>query len=162
MIYGFTVENHLGESLKFTLSDANPDHGLIVKEITGLGPVKAAINISDYATYDGGQFNSARAEKRNITITFKIRGNYEEHIGAVEYSRQLTYKYFPLKKRVHLIFDQFDHRCVDTYGYVESNEPNIFSDDEETTISILCDDPYFYKYGFGSVQKTDFSSHHKK
>ena len=158
MIYGFTVENYLGKSLKFTLSDGTPAHGLIVKEITGLGPPKATINTTDYATEDGGQFNSARAEKRTITITFKIVGNYNEQIGAVEYSRDLTYQYFPLKKRVHLIFDQFDHRSADIYGYVESNEPNIFSDDEEATISIVCDDPYFYKYGLGAIQTTRFSA----
>ena len=156
MIYGFTVENYLGKSLKFTLSDGTPTHGLIVKEITGLGPVKATINTSDYATEDGGQYNSARAEKRTITITFKIEGNYNEQIGAVEYSRDLTYKYFPLKKRVHLIFDQMDHRSADIYGYVESNEPNVFSEDEETTISIVCDDPWFYKYGLGAHQTTRF------
>jgi len=57
--------------------------------------------------------------------------------------RQLSYKYFPLKKRLKLLVET-DNRSCYTYGYVESNEPNIFSKNETTQISIICPDPYFY------------------
>ncbi|MDD4429552.1 MAG: phage tail family protein, partial [Paludibacter sp.] len=40
-----------------------------------------------------------------------------------------------------------DNRIVKTTGYVESNEPNIFSSQEGSQISIICPDPHFYSAG---------------
>lgn len=138
MIKSVIITNYLGESAKIELSNGDPEHGMIISNITGLGPPKANINMTDLATMDGSLFNSARLEKRNIVISM-IFG----FAPTIEDSRQRTYKYFPIKKPLTLIIET-DNRIVETIGIVESNEPNIFSKDENNQISLVCDDPYFY------------------
>ena len=48
------------------------------------------------------------------------------------------------------------NRYVKIKGYVESNEPDIFSSQEDTQISIICPDPYFYSAGEDGNNVTDF------
>nr|NHJ86006.1 phage tail family protein [Asgard group archaeon] len=55
--------------------------------------------------------------------------------------RQKIYKYFPLKKKIKILIES-DNRTAYVYGYVESNEINIFSEDEESIISVLCPESY--------------------
>src|SRR5699024_3353657 len=63
----------------------------------------------------------------------------------------------PLKKSVELTIET-DNRYVKTTGYVESNEPNIFSSQEGTQISIICPDPYFYSAREDGNNVTNFYS----
>ena len=42
-----------------------------------------------------------------------------------------------------MIFET-DNRMCETTGWVESNEPTIFSREEGCQISVICPDPYFY------------------
>lgn len=140
MIKSVTVTNFKNESLKLTLT--NPEEsGLIIESIDGLGPSKATINSTELATMDGSIYNSARQEERNIVMHLIMM-----HQPTIEDARQKIYKYFPLKKLVKIRIDT-DNRYVETEGYVESNEPDIFSDQESTQISIICPDPYFYGIG---------------
>lgn len=138
MIKSVTITNYLGESVKIDLADGDPKHGMIIKSITGLGPPRANVNMTDLATLDGSLFNSARVEKRNIVISM-----FFSFAPTIEDSRQRTYKYFPIKKPLKFLIET-DNRIVETVGVVETNEPDIFSKDETNQISILCDDPYFY------------------
>ena len=135
MIKTVKITNYRGEVL--TLDLANPySSGLAVTNIDGLGPEKASINTVEIASNDGAMFNSARVESRNIVMSLRFVGT------NVEECRRLTYKFFPLKKT--LTFEVItDERQVAITGYVESNEPNIFSKTENTKISIICPDPYF-------------------
>lgn len=137
MIKAITVTNYIGESL--TIELAKPENsGFIVKEITGLGPSKATISTTALATTDGAVFNGARLEPRNIVLTLDL-----SLAADAEELRQLTYRYFPIKK--HLTFGvETKGRKLEAYGYVESNEPDIFSSGETVQISIVCPDPYFY------------------
>lgn len=137
MINSVTVTNYLGNSITLTLSSPE-ESGLIVKEITGLGPSDANINTTEVATQDGSIYNSARLNERNIVFDLQFL-----HKPDIESTRHLTYKYFPIKKRVKLTFNT-DYRDTYIYGYVEKNEPDIFSKDEGCQISIICPDPYFY------------------
>ena len=137
MINSFTVTNQLGESLEVILREPEKS-GLYVESIEGLGPVKASINTTDLASADGALFNSARLSTRNIVITLGMLFD-----PTVEDSRQKAYRFFPVKSKVTLCFNT-DRRTVTTVGYVESNDPNIFSKDETTQISIVCPDPFFY------------------
>ena len=137
MIKSVTVTNYLGESIKLELGFPEKS-GFLIQSITGLGPSKADINVSEIATNDGSIYNSARTTTRNIVFTLGFLFN-----PTIEDMRQLSYKYFPLKKRVLLLFET-DNRTCEIYGYVESNEPDIFSSQETTKISIICPDPYFY------------------
>ena len=137
MIKSVTVINYLNE--KLTLELMRPEKsGFVVKKIDGLGPVKANINTTDVSTRDGSSYNSARTSQRNIVI-------YLQYLfqGSIEDMRLKSYRYFPLKKPISLIVET-DNRTLKIDGYVESNEPDIFSKDEGTQISIICPNPYFY------------------
>ena len=140
MIKSVTVMNYLNEIIKITLNDPEPEHGLIITSINGLGPAKANINTTDIATNDGSIYNSARLEERNIVFDFLFIPPTDKRIEDV---RQLTYKYFPEKKQLTMLFET-DNRTLMCTGYVESNEPNIFSKDEGASVSVICPDPYFY------------------
>ena len=148
MIKSITVTNYVGEETKFEL--ANPgSSGFIVRKADGLGPAKATINVSDLSTADGSIFNSSRIETRNILIHLKFMwGDDVEDSGidTIEDVRQLSYKIFPLKKWVDLVIET-DNRTSRTRGWVESNDPDIFSSDEGSGVSIICPDPILYKTG---------------
>lgn len=139
MIKAITVTNYLGESIKLELTRPEVS-GFVVKSITGLGPGTATINTSDVITNDGGLFNSARLSKRNIVISLAYLWKNEQ---SIEDARQLSYKYFPIKRKVNLVFET-DNRIAEIDGYVETNDPTIFSNTEGSDISIICPDPYFH------------------
>lgn len=144
MIKSVTVTNYLNESLKLELRRPNKS-GLAVKSITGLGPVNATINTTDISTDDGAIYTSARLGSRNIVISLGFLWD-----PLIEDARHKTYKYFPLKKSVNLVVET-DRRIAEINGYVETNEPDIFSSDEGNSISIICPNPHFYAYG-GAVR----------
>jgi hypothetical protein len=145
MLKAITATNYLGESLRLDL--ARPEYsGFVVKSVTGLGPGKANINTSDISTTDGGLFNSARLPVRNIVLSLEfmeVFSRLDQWSQTIEEARLMSYKIFPIKRPVTLIFET-DKRTVEISGYVESNEPTIFSKNEGSEISIICPDPYFY------------------
>ena len=145
MIKSITVTNYLGDSIKLELGRPEQS-GFLIKSISGLGPSKANINTTEVSTNDGSLFNSARLNQRNIVFEFIFVESINRE--SIEDIRQKSYKYFPIKKNVDLLIET-DNRIVKTTGYVESNEPNIFSSQEGAQISIICPDPYFY-----STEKT--------
>lgn len=133
MIKNITIVNHLGESLALKLDNASHS-GFIIKSIDGLGPVKGTINVSNLATIDGGIYNSARKDSRNIVFTFI----YDMSAGeTIEEIRHRSYKYFPLKQCITVIIET-DTRVLKTSGYVESDEQIIFEEQTGTQISIIC------------------------
>ena len=144
MIQSFTVTNPNGKSMVCEL--ANPwKEGLAVASIDGLGPGQATINVADISSMDGGLFNSARKGIRNIVISLIF---VDHDTLSIEDIRRKCYAYFPLKKLVKLKFVTNTGGLNKEYfidGYVESNEPVIFSSQEGSTISIICNKPYFYK-----------------
>lgn len=139
MIKSVTVTNYINDSIKIELKSPETT-GFIVDEggITGLGPAYAYINTTEFATTDGAVFNSAKASSRNIVMNLLFMES-----PTIEAVRQRSYKYFPLKRRIKILIEA-DNRVCETYGYVESNDPSIFSKREGTQISIICPDPYFY------------------
>lgn len=137
MIKAITVTNYLGDSIKLDLM--RPElSGLIVESVTGLGPGTANINTSEIATNDGAIYNSGKVQSRNIVISLRFMWK-----DTIEDVRHLTYKYFPLKRKLALLIET-DNRNAEIEGYVESNDPTIFSQDEGTDISIICPYPFFY------------------
>lgn len=150
MIRTLEIINYLDEKLKYTF--ANPqDVGFVITSITGLGAGKANINVTDIATNDGGVFNSSRVQSRNIIISLSYLWK-----NTIEDVRQLTYKYFPIKKKIRLVFET-DNRYAEIEGYVESNEPSIFSKESGATISIICPNPFFCSYGYHGINTTIFN-----
>ena len=151
MLKTVEVINYLGDSIILDLR--NPaSSGFLIKEIEGLGPVTSDINVTDLATNDGGIFNSSRLQTRNIVFTLQYLFN-----PTIEDMRRKSYKYFPTKKELTLIFET-DSRKAAITGYVESNEIDFFSKDEGSQISIICPDPYFYSVSdSGEDDSTVFS-----
>lgn len=137
MIRSIKIINFLGDSINLSLFSPE-ESGLIIKSISGLGPAKATINTTDISFSDGAAYNSARVGSRNIVFSFMFLPN-----DTIEDTRLLTYRYFPIKRKVRMIFET-DNRTAEIAGYVESNEPDIFSKEEGCQISIVCPDPYFY------------------
>lgn len=140
MIKSITVTNHLNESIKLELGFPERS-GFLIQEISGLGPVKADINVSELSNVDGSIYNSARLPSRNIVFKLVLLES-----PTIEDTRQKSYKFFPIKKRVRLLIET-TNRTAEIFGYVESNEPIIFSKQETTQISIVCPNPYFYSEG---------------
>lgn len=138
MIKSITVTNHYGESLELIL--ARPElSGFAVLFAEGLGPPKSTINTTAASTGDGAIFNSARMTQRNITLDLLFISNGYE---TIENIRHKSYKFFPVKKKIKLQIEA-DTRTTFIEGYVESNEPTIFSSNEGCQISIICPNPYF-------------------
>lgn len=150
MIKSISVMNYLGESMTLELRFPEKS-GFLVQEIEGLGPVKGDINTTSITSGDGSQFNSARVGERNIVLKLKFLEK-----PTIEDTRLLSYRYFPVKKYVLLVIET-DRRSAMISGYVESNEPDIFSDSEGCQISIICPNPYFYSVGEDSLNTVVFS-----
>ena len=75
MIKSITVTNYLGESLKMELT--NPyDSGFAITDITGIGPGKADINVTELTSSDGALHNSSRLVRlsvKNLTSIFQSK-----------------------------------------------------------------------------------------
>lgn len=150
MINKVVITNRNGEILTIDLADVEPESGLFISEIKGIGPVKASINMTDLATQDGAKYNSARAEKRNIVMSVIYL------CDDAETARLLTYKYFPLKQPITFHIET-TNRKAEVTGYIESNEPDIFKEEANAQISIVCDSAYFKDVGDYGVQEIPFS-----
>ncbi len=137
-------------SLTFNLG--SDDSGYIVENIEGLGPVKAELTSTTYASFDGDRFQSARRGTRNIVLTIKINPYFD-----VEALRDRVYATVMPKDEVKLqVIKNGVVYSID--GYVESVEPVIFSKEPKLTISIMCFQPDFMYptaynvYGSGSTE----------
>lgn len=152
MIKAFTITNYLGDSI--TLEMGRPAQtGFLIRKVSGLGPVKANINAVEISTSDGALFNSARLNKRNIVFDLVFVESVLKE--SIEDIRQKSYKYFPIKRDISIVIET-DNRIVRTSGYVESNEPDIFSEQENAQISVICPDPFFYSAGEDGTMETVF------
>lgn len=125
-----SVRNHKGELLKLTDS-AFAD----VINIIGLNPTPANLILTELAGVDGARYNSGRRQQRNVVITLAYR-------PPIENNRNAIYKYFPTNTAVRLYLVS-ESRNVYIDGYVESNEVELFSQNEQSQISVICPDPYF-------------------
>ena len=144
MIKKVTVYQKQDQSDAFTMVLTSPTNvsnatGFVIDKIDGLGPVEADINTTEMVV-DGDLFNSARVGKRNIVMDLAF---YSETGTGIEEVRQKSYKLFPMKKQVYIEIET-DNHTLKTKGYVEKNEPDIFSQESATQVSIICPDPKWY------------------
>ena len=125
------------------LSGHGPETDLLqVREIEGLGPVKAAINTVPYGSMDGEAFNGALVNSRNIVLTIGLNPDWANY--SMEELRRLVYAYFMPKLQSRLVFHSSDEfPTVEISGIVEDVVPNLFAKDVEVQVSIICPDPYF-------------------
>lgn len=138
MFQSMTVTNARGDTLDLPIRNPMAT-GYNVVAIDGLGPVDAVLQTSNTVTTDGVIFNGARKDEREIVINLAY---YPESGKNIEDLRHGTYKYFPEKEEVTLVFHA-DTRSVSTTGIVESNDVSIFSEKEGSSIVIKCPDPWF-------------------
>lgn len=151
MINSVKIKNYLGEELLMELRFPERS-GFLVYNMTGIGPEKADINSIDIVTGDGGVYNSARLPDRNIVMSLRF---FSWKGKSVEEIRYESYKYFPIKQPVTITITT-DTRVGEIVGYVEANEPVIFSKETHTQLSIKCPYPYFYDGGPNGTTTTVF------
>ena len=139
MIRAIYVESANGTAATLSLSDPW-GIGVAVLKIDGLGPVKSDVFVTNYGARSGGYYNGSRAGTRDITFTLKPLGIDIERI------RRWLYRLMPVQERVRLVF-LTDHGELETNGYIESFEPDIFNKYSTYTVNVRCPDPFFTETG---------------
>ena len=129
-MFNLIVETKSGETINL-----NEIAKYQIYQIDGLNPPAAQINISSSAGVDGGKFNSATLNERNIVFYIKL-------LGDIEKNRLELYRFFRTKEYCKIYY-QNNSRNVYTEGYVESVDITSFTNNETAQISILCPEPYF-------------------
>lgn len=112
-----------------------------VRNIDGLGPVKANIMTAQFANSKGEFYQGSQVGKRNILISLGLNPEWEHQTMSA--LRQELYRYLLPESWCKLRFFNDELPVVDIEGYVESFEPNIFSQDPEMSISVICPKPDF-------------------
>lgn len=129
-MFEVSVENRRGNKLNFVQNEKYS-----ITSITGLGTPDATINTINTGYFDGERFNSSKLGMRNIVMTISI-------LGDIETNRINLYKVFKSKEWIKF---NYKNGLRDVYieGYVESAPIDLFTQNQEIQISILCPDPYF-------------------
>ena len=138
MIQTVRSTNQAGETLVLKLGSSDREVGLLIFNITGLGPPKASVNGTGGPNFDGIRVTSTQADARHMTMTLAVAGGGE----LEEEAKQLIYTYFPIKQEVVLGIVT-DKKDVYITAIVEENEFNQFSKVENAVISLFCPAPYF-------------------
>ena len=130
-MYTAKIENSRGNVLR--LSGNEPKWQIM--SITGLNPPRARLNVAEIVGRDGGVFNLAKLETRNIVIMLKINGDAEKNRLELE-------RYFVTKEDCRFYYT---HGSLDVYidGKVEACEYSMFNLRQVMQISIICAYPYF-------------------
>lgn len=118
------------------------DDPVVMRNIEGLGPVKADISSTPLASGRGEVPQGSSTGKRNIVLTLGLNPDWA---GSQTMSslRQQLYRYLLPEQWTKLRIYSDELPVVDIEGIVESFEPNIFSQDPELQVSILCHQPDF-------------------
>jgi hypothetical protein len=112
-----------------------------IRNIEGLGPVKAEIAATPFATGRGELYQGINTPKRNIVLTLGLNPDWANQ--SMSSLRRLLYTYFTPEYWTTLRFISDEYPTMRIRGVVESFEPNIFSQDPEIQVSILCPKPDF-------------------
>ncbi len=73
-----------------------------IRDVQGLGPVKANVNTSPFGSFDGEAYTGSSVGKRNIVLTLGLNPNWKDQ--SITSLRQLLYTYFMPKRAVTLRF----------------------------------------------------------
>jgi len=131
--YHLILENADGDQIDMSATALR----YMMSNVTGLDPPAASVSTSTYATRNGCLLNRAFLEKRNIVISFEMRG-----IG-IEARRHALYQVVKTAQPIRVYYRT---SAIDAYadGIVETCEINRFQSGVSGQISILCPDVYFY------------------
>ena len=133
MFFTLILENQSGEQINMTTT-ANK---YITSKIDGLNPPAGTISTSTYAGMDGSYLNNSFIEKRNVVISYQMRG------VDIEKRRHLLYRVVKPSRYIKVYYKTAG---IDVYaeGYVETCEVSNFDALTSGQISIICPDPYWY------------------
>ena len=144
MISEISSTTKSGERLTIELRDPYSS-GIAIKEITGLGPVKADLSMDRFALIDGAFLKGVRVGTRNVVLTLIPWGE------DIQQLRRKLYKYFGVSETISLEVIT-DWVSAKSDFIVESVEPNIFSERQEIQVSLIGLDPY-WKASSSQIQK---------
>lgn len=144
MISEISSTTKSGERLTIELRDPYSS-GIAIKEITGLGPVKADLSMDRYALIDGAFLKGVRVGTRNVVLTLIPWGE------DIQQLRRKLYKYFRVSETISLEVIT-DWVSAKSNFIVESVEPNIFSERQEIQVSLIGLDPY-WRASSSQIQK---------
>ena len=144
MFFNLILENQNGDQLNMTAT-ANQ---YMTSKIEGLSPPVGTISTSGYAGMDGSYLNNAFIEKRNVVISFEMRGI------NIESKRHQLYKVVKPSRYIKIYYKTAG---IDVFaeGYVESCEVQNFEQFTTGQISIICPDIYWYS----TVSQMAYYSH---
>lgn len=117
------------------------DDPIQILEITGLGPVKAGLTATPFATRRGSFFQNASVDSRNIVMSVGLNPNWRDQ--TISSLRSLLYGYFMTGQQIKMRFFTDDYPVVEIEGIVESCDENMFSKDPIMQISVICYQPDF-------------------
>jgi len=112
-----------------------------IRNIEGLGPVKATVNSRGYGLLDGEYYTGSHVGKRNIVMTLGL--NPAASYRSAEILRRVLYLYLAPKTNAILKFATQDRPLVTTECFVESLEFNLFTKDPEVQVSVISPKPHF-------------------
>lgn len=144
MISEISSTTKSGERLTIELRDPYSS-GIAIKEITGLGPVKADLSMDRFALIDGAFLKGVRVGTRNVVLTLIPLGE------DIQQLRRKLYKYFGVSETISLEVIT-DWVSAKSDFIVESVEPNIFSERQEIQVSLIGLDPY-WRASSSQIQK---------
>jgi hypothetical protein len=115
--------------------------GYLIKDLEGLGLVKATLTSTDNAQTDGAQLQGARRDPRNITGKIGFLPDYVAN--TVQSLRTDLYDYLMPKSNVVLSFYDNGDIFANIAATVESLDDTRFTNDPEMDFSVMCYDPDF-------------------
>lgn len=136
MYFSLILENAAGDTVDMTTT-AN---SYMVSSVDGLDPPAGSISTSTYAGMNGSYLNNAFIEKRNVVISFAMRGT------GIEARRHALYQVVKPTKYIKIYY-RTSGIDVYTEGYVETCEVGRFEQLISGQISIICPDIYWYASG---------------
>lgn len=151
MIQKIVVRNPKNELLELDIRHPEKT-GINVIDVTGITPTGAEIYSTPFGLLDGGIYNGSRVPSRNVVLTLGMfnEKNEDGTLKSIEDARLKVYNFFRIKDWVNLVFHT-SQRILQLTGYVESAETDIFSNEETSTVSVLCIDPWFYSASYSQA-----------
>lgn len=133
MFFTLILENENGDRIDLSKT-ANR---FMFSKIEGLNPPAGTISTSTYAGMNGSYLNNAFIEKRNVVISFEMRGI------SIEKRRHELYRIVKTSRYIKIYYRTANIN-VYTEGYVETCEVSNFEQFTSGQISIICPDIYWY------------------
>jgi hypothetical protein len=142
------IQNVTGATLSLPMAGGAP--GYLIKDLEGLGLVKATLTSTDNAQTDGAQLQGARRDPRNITGKIGFLPDYVT--STVQSLRTDLYDYLAPMSNVVMSFYDDGVVFANIAATVESLDDTRFTDDPEMDFSVMC-----YGVDFVSPDTTSLS-----